>query len=303
MSDDLIRSLKKKSKAKKSDVVESESKRVYPKFADCPDCHGTLYKDDGTPCICKTDFILSRSLCDVGVGENFIRVNLAYYQKNFSNVMIRVKKGLNGKYLKRHFGIDYLIDFVKLYARTFQNRLCDGQGFILAGDCGGGKSSAAIWIMKRLALANYRNQFSSKSKKVTMQFIEAQRILDKIKDTWDDNSPTKYKSKAVLESLESVDLLVIDDLGAEYSASFDWMLSIFLKYIKSRINSNKPTIITMNYTPEQMSERFSSSDFPRLASVLTEKFQVILIENPTDIRESIANGNDLFKTMSKEVKR
>ena len=230
MSNDLIRALKKKSKTKKSDAVEVESKKVYPRFADCPECHGTLYKADGKPCICKTDFVLSRSLCDVGVGENFIRVNLAYYQKNFANVMIRVKKGLNGKYLKRHFGVDYLIDFLKLYARTFQNRLCDGQGFILAGDCGGGKSSAVIWIMKRLALANYRNQFSSKSKKVTMRFIEAQRILANIKDTWDDNSPTKYKSKATSESLESVDLLVIDDLGA--------ILVIALFYTKNLIWTN-----------------------------------------------------------------
>lgn len=302
-------SLKKRLKLmeKKSKNVQSNIKRkIYPKYEKCPECHGTLYKEDGSPCKCKTDYILSIELKKCNVGENFLNVSLGFYDKYFSDAIIKIQKGLNGKKLKKTFSIDYFTKYLKLYAETFMNRLNDGRGFILSGDCGGGKTSAVIWIMRQLCLLNYRNQFNSdiniEKRHINMLFIDTIEMLDLIKDTWDSDSPTKYESKKKLDMMSKVHLLVIDDLGAEYTKSMDWLLSIFLKIIKGRSNKNLPTLITTNFTPEQLSLRFEEKEFARLASVLTEKFEVIIIDNPVDVRSIIADETDLLDIMSKEVK-
>ena len=56
------------------------------------------------------------------------------------------------------------------------------------------------------------------------------------------------------------DLLILDDLGAEFSTAFTQAL--IYNIINTRILSNKPTIISTNLTPAEIGERYT----PRVAS-------------------------------------
>lgn len=279
MSSDLHSRISKQ--RKNSDKERSLGRRIYPEYADCEICHGTLYRDDGKPCYCKTKMVISKALKKCNVGDGFVDVNTDFYFDNFADVRVKLVAGLNDEGRPVKFSISDFVDYIQLYAKTFHNRLQDGRGFILSGDTGGGKTSASIYIIKELCIRNYKEK---RKEPFTMYFMDTLSLLEMIKETWDNDNPNKYEAKKTLDYLSDVDLLVLDDLGAEYAKTMDWLVSILLKIIKGRSNNNLPTIITTNLNPKELSEKFSEKGYGRLASVLTEKFDILVLEGFKDVR-------------------
>lgn len=298
LSERIKRQKIKSSKSEKEDAFNS--RKVYKEYEDCEVCHGTLYTIDGKPCYCKTKYMLNVELKKCNIGTGFVDVNIDYYYDKFKKMKVRFYNGLKdtGKNTI-NMTVNDFTEYIELYAKTFHNRLKDGRGFIMSGDCGGGKTSASIFIIKELCKQNYERQYKGKEK-YTMYFIDTIEMLDTIKETWDNDSPNKYSAKENLDKLSKVDLLVLDDLGAEYAKTMDWLISILLKIIKGRSNKNLPTIITTNYKPNELIDKFSESGYGRLASVLTEKFDILLMENYVDARTS--KKPNLLSVMKKEVK-
>ena len=64
----------------------------------------------------------------------------------------------------------------------------------------------------------------------------------------------------LLDDVFECDLLILDDLGAEFSTSFTQAL--IYNIINTRILSSKPTVISTNLNPEEIGERYT----PRVAS-------------------------------------
>ena len=68
----------------------------------------------------------------------------------------------------------------------------------------------------------------------------------------------------ILQVLESVDLLIIDDLAREKIS--EWNLEKTMNIIEKRIGMCKPILITSNYSIENLKARYSGIDeFNRLA--------------------------------------
>lgn len=280
-----------------SDKERKPVHRVYPEYASCPLCHGTLYKDNGKPCYCKTKMVISKALKKCNVGDGFVDVNTDFYLEKFPRMKVRFANGLkDDAKFSGVFSVSDFVEYIQLYAKTFPKRLVDGRGFIMSGDCGGGKTSASIYIIKELCVRNYRE---GNKKPYSMYFMDTLGLLETIKESWDNDSPNKYEAKRILDYITEVDLLVLDDLGAEYSKSMDWLISILLKLIKGRSNNNLPTIITTNLNPNELSEKFSEKGYGRLASVLTEKFDILVLENFKDART--LKKTSLLSVMKKEV--
>ena len=74
------------------------------------------------------------------------------------------------------------------------------------------------------------------------------------------------------------DLLLIDDLGTEVVNQFT--LSCLYHVINTRLNLQKPTIISTNLTPGELRKLYSD----RISSRLTGEFQVIPFYG-TDVRK------------------
>lgn len=74
------------------------------------------------------------------------------------------------------------------------------------------------------------------------------------------------------------DLLIIDDLGAELSNNFT--ISCFYNLINSRINSQKPMIISTNLMPSELEARYEK----RISSRLLGEFALMMFKG-TDIRQ------------------
>lgn len=296
-----VRAIKDKIKEKQKETPANL--KVFKEFKNCPKCKGTLQLPSGKPCKCRRKLIVNNLLRECGVPSAFFNVNFEFYNEMLGDAEVRTSKGLRLKPNRRVKTIDYLTDYIKLYVNTFENRLDDGRGFIISGNTGCAKTGAAILLLKELVLQYHKKSHNVdlNDRKYTFMFLEANDLLDMIFDSWDNESSTRLKSKKKLAFIRVCDFLVIDDMGAEYSKNDVWLINVFLKILKKRKNENKPTLITTNYSPEQMVERFSEEMFPRLASVLTESMEVIIIDNPDDVRDKIADSRSLIDDMKREV--
>ncbi|MCD7797251.1 MAG: ATP-binding protein [Clostridiales bacterium] len=87
------------------------------------------------------------------------------------------------------------------------------------------------------------------------------------------SSAIKYTEKSVL----SCDLLIIDDLGTEFKNSYT-VASLF-NIINSRLSAKKPTIISTNYSFDELEEKYDQRIISRISG---EYKKLVLVGN--DIR-------------------
>ena len=66
-------------------------------------------------------------------------------------------------------------------------------------------------------------------------------------------------------TLLSAELLVLDDLGAEYEGGFHQ--STFYQILNARLNAGRPTIISTNLTPKQLESRYGARVSSRLMTL------------------------------------
>lgn len=140
----------------------------------------------------------------------------------FANYQIR-----NGN--ERHLKVakKYCIEFSKMYERN--------QGLLFWGTVGTGKSYTAACIANYLLEAN--------TSVVMTSFV---RILQEMQGF------DREREEAFTNKLNSVKLLIIDDLGAERST--DYALEKVYGIIDNRYRAKKPLILTTNLTLQQMQE-------------------------------------------------
>lgn len=127
-------------------------------------------------------------------------------------------------------------------------------GLVLAGPVGTGKTFLAACIANKLLVAGYTVKFST--------FGEIEREL------WD--APSRQK---VMDRLTAVDLLVVDDLGAERDT--EYMTEIVTEVINARYTARKPLLVTTNIT--DFSSRGKVEE-DRLIGRIIEKCKVILVD-------------------------
>lgn len=140
----------------------------------------------------------------------------------FANYQIR-----NGN--ERHLKVakKYCIEFSKMYERN--------QGLLFWGTVGTGKSYTAACI------ANYL--LEENTSVVMTSFV---RILQEMQGF------DREREETFTNKLNSVKLLIIDDLGAERST--DYALEKVYGIIDNRYRAKKPLILTTNLTLRQMQE-------------------------------------------------
>ncbi len=125
-------------------------------------------------------------------------------------------------------------DFVKNFSVE------NGKKLYFYGKVGTGKSHLAMGIHKKVIAKGFSSIF-----------MEMDKFLRIIKGTWSNNDETEAEFFKVLQD---VDLLVIDDLGAENNSS-DWVQEKLFSIFNSRIGKN--TVITSNISPEDLEKHYN----------------------------------------------
>lgn len=171
---------------------------------------------------------------------------------------------LEGRLPKRYRGVSFdrppvpeiervastQVGIVRRYVSTIESNLDAGRGLWLTGDVGTGKTTLAM-IVSKAAIEARRS----------VAIYSLPRLLNAIRDT----IQTDARILQFLERIAAVDLLHIDDLGAENTT--DWVLEQLYLIVNARYEDERAIVVTTNLMPDELSERIGYRTVSRLVGI------------------------------------
>jgi DNA replication protein DnaC len=141
---------------------------------------------------------------------------------------------------------------VRAYVRDLEANLDRGRGLWLFGDVGTGKTTLAMLVAKAALEAGR-----------SVAIYSLPRLLNEIRRTYDDDAGGAYL--ALLDRLAAVDLLHVDDLGAERSSP--WVLEQLYAIVNARYEAERSMVITTNLDREPLVEQITERTVSRLEEI------------------------------------
>jgi DNA replication protein DnaC len=145
---------------------------------------------------------------------------------------------------------------VRRFVDDLDQRLDAGRGLWLFGDTGTGKTTLAMLVSKAALAAGH-----------SVAIYSLPKLLARIRRTYD-SEPGGDSYLAFFERLTSVDLLHIDDLGAEKRS--DWVLEQLYALINERYEAQRSVLVTTNLPHEELEEQIGSRTVSRLSQICGE---------------------------------
>ncbi len=212
----------------------------------CNDCHDTGYIGN-EKCHCFKQAIIDllyeqSNLKGVLEEENFDHFSFDLYSSNF----IDPKSGRSAKEAAQN-AYNTAKQFVANFDKTFQN-------LFLLGDVGVGKTFLTNCIAKELIDQGFSVLYMSASGFFTS-------LANKAFGKDDSDADNIY------DLIHTCDLLIIDDLGTEYTNKF--VSSQFFTCINERLLSKRSTIISTNLSLDSLADLYTERSFSRITSNYT----------------------------------
>lgn len=213
---------------------EGERGRRCP-FDSC-DGGGWLLADDGTafPCECLDE-----------------RVRRAR-NRNVSSVIPRRFRGVGFDRPPVPDLDPHVVAAVRSYVDEIDERLRLGAGLWFMGDVGTGKTTLAMIVSKEALRRGH-----------TVAIYSLPKLLSEIRKTYDRDAADTYQ--AFLKRLASVELLHIDDVGAEKQT--EWVLEQLYSLINERYEHQRAVMITTNLGPDELREQVTPRTVSRLVEI------------------------------------
>lgn len=211
----------------------------------CNQCRDTGFID-GHRCDCLKKLIVK----NIGANSNLTEHMRKQTFENFDLSLFANQGDENGITLKcMQVACDKAIQFAENFDKT-----CDN--FLIMGNAGTGKTYMTSCI---------GNRALERGKTVYYQ------TAYKLSEILENNKFNKGEDDAadIVKYIYDVDLLIIDDLGTEFTTQF--ALAAFFDIINSRIISGKSTVISTNLNFEELSNTYSQ----RITSRFMESYQLI----------------------------
>lgn len=158
--------------------------------------------------------------------------------------------------MARDFETRSAVGEVRGFIDQLDERLDDGRGLWLFGDTGTGKTTLAMLVSKAALEAGH-----------SVAVYSLPKLLARIRRTYD-SEPGGDSYLAFFERLTSVDLLHIDDLGAEKRS--DWVLEQLYALINERYEAQRSVLLTTNLPHEELEEQIGSRTVSRLSQMCDE---------------------------------
>ena len=141
------------------------------------------------------------------------------------------------------------VALVRRFVRNLEANLEAGRGLWLFGDVGTGKTTLAM-LVSREALEARRS----------VAIYSLPRLLAEIRTTFDPDGDRSYTQ--LLDRLAAVDLLHIDDVGAERTSP--WVLEQLYAIINARYEEQRSVVITTNLERDALGEQIGERTASRL---------------------------------------
>jgi DNA replication protein DnaC len=143
-----------------------------------------------------------------------------------------------------------VVDEVRRFCGDIDNRLDAGRGLWLVGDSGTGKTTLAMLVSKAAIEA-----------KRTTAIYSMPRLMAVLRESIESDDGLL----ALLDRLATVDLLHIDDLGAEHRT--DWVLEQLYSIVNTRYEDERSIVITTNSMPAELEEQIGGRTVSRLVEM------------------------------------
>jgi DNA replication protein DnaC len=144
---------------------------------------------------------------------------------------------------------------VRQYVRTVAEQVDAGNGIWFTGDVGTGKTTLAMVISKAAMEADR-----------TVAIYSLPRLLGLLRDTYQDDA--QYSLNELIDRLSAVDLLHVDDVGAEQTSP--WVLEQLYAIVNTRYEEGKAILLTTNLVTLQGDEALREQIGDRTVSRLYE---------------------------------
>jgi DNA replication protein DnaC len=173
-------------------------------------------------------------------------------------------RSLSGRIPRRYRGVSFdrppvsdlirtapdQIRSVRRYVRAIEDNLASGRGLWIQGDVGTGKTTLAMLVSKA-ALDTGRS----------VAIYSLPRLLNLLRESMD----SQEGKLDFMDRLTAVDLLHIDDLGAENQT--DWVLEQLYSIVNARYEAERAIVATTNLMPDELSERLGARTVSRLVEI------------------------------------
>lgn len=142
---------------------------------------------------------------------------------------------------------------VREYAESVDERLDSGESLWISGGVGTGKTTLAMAVSAAAARAGR-----------SVAIYSLPKLLARIRRTYD-AAAGEDSYLAFFERLTSVDLLHIDDLGAEKRS--DWVLEQLYAIVDERYGSERSMVVTTNLEETELEEQIGQRTVSRLVEM------------------------------------
>ena len=143
---------------------------------------------------------------------------------------------------------------VRRFVSRIDENLDAGRGLWFFGSVGTGKTTLAM-LVSRHALEAGRS----------VAIYSLPRLLAEIRTTFDDDRGNSYVD--LIDRLAAVDLLHIDDVGAEKTS--EWVLEQLYSIVNARYENERSVIITTNLERDELVEQIRERTVSRLEEMCT----------------------------------
>jgi len=138
---------------------------------------------------------------------------------------------------------------VRGYVRRLEENLDAGRGLWFFGPVGTGKTTLAMLVSKAALEAGR-----------SVAIYSLPRLLAEIRTTFEDGARQSYVE--LLDRLNAVDLLHVDDVGAEKTSP--WVLEQLYAIVNARYEDQRAVVITTNLERAELAEQINERTVSRL---------------------------------------
>jgi DNA replication protein DnaC len=207
----------------------------------CPDNHcdgsGFLY-DEATrrarPCSCRPQRLARRRAAAVAG-----RLPKRFREVGFDREPVLSIERAN----------PYVVRDVRSYVTGISDRLAEGRGMWFVGGVGTGKTTLAMLVSKAAMEADH-----------TVAIYSLPRLLAMLRDTYDEGA--EYSLTELIDRLCAVELLHIDDVGAEQTSP--WVLEQLYTIINTRYEDGRAVVLTTNLNDDELKQQIGERTVSRI---------------------------------------
>jgi DNA replication protein DnaC len=139
---------------------------------------------------------------------------------------------------------------IRRYVQAIDANIDGGRGLWIQGNVGTGKTTLAMLVSKAALDAGR-----------SVAIYSLPRLLNLLRESMESDGGLLD----LLDRLTAVDLLHIDDLGAENRT--DWVLEQLYSIVNARYEAERAIVATTNLMPDELSERLGARTVSRLVEI------------------------------------